>query len=144
MGKPIVVALAVLALTSARCGGAAGAPCTTKDSSFFARSGCATQCLDVRSIVCPSGERVSPHICAGEKSCAVGGCPSGQACYHIDDPFEVEAYCVPASVCPDLPGDAAALRAWETAAEQRAAEQRERYRPKGARTPTETPKGDAP
>lgn len=134
-------------LVGAGCRGSVGAPCRTQDSGSFARSGCATKCLDLWVVCCPNGERVSPSVCAGEKNCTIGRCPAGQICYHFDDPVEVQAYCIPTSLSADLRDTVEDRAAWEEAAEQRAAEARARFPLPGPITPitpTEPSKGGSP
>jgi hypothetical protein len=127
----LLLTVGLVLLATLRCGGAAGAPCRTTGSGFTLQSPCRSKCLDLWSVVCPNGERVSPEVCAGVENCSVGDCPEGQICYHFDDPIEVQAYCVPVSVCTDAQRAAGDGHAWEVQAEARARETRLRFRSGG-------------
>ncbi|MEM1230472.1 MAG: hypothetical protein AAGI15_08050 [Pseudomonadota bacterium] len=94
------------------CGDPAGAPCAFEGSGFHASDNCRHRCLEHRTIHCPDGTAiVSPKVCSGPRQCSPGSCPVGQLCYHVQDSFSAESYCIDAGFC-GLP-DAAARSAWE-------------------------------
>jgi hypothetical protein len=114
------------------CGEPAGTPCSITGSGFTASHDCATKCLSRWSVNCPDGSRVQPAVCAGEEGCKPGDCPDGQICYHFDDPFEVQSYCIPDTVCRAAT-DAAARARWEQEAMAVAAALRAEYEAKSQR-----------
>ncbi len=52
--------------------------------------------------------------------CDPGGCPDGQVCYHVADPFDKESYCLPAGICG--PMSAGELAVWEATSRAKAEE----------------------
>lgn len=113
------------------CGKPVGAPCKITGDGFHARHDCATKCLSRWSVTCPDGARIMPNVCAGQSSCEPGSCPDGQLCYHFDDPFEERSYCIPRSVCGDLPNADSGSR-WEMESAERAAATRAHFEAKRA------------
>ena len=99
-------------LCTGGCGDPVGTPCVIQGSGFQASHDCRYRCLQYRSITCPDGSAVNPHICSGQEQCTSGSCPQGQFCYHIADPFNEESYCVPADVCGNI--DQTRLSGWES------------------------------
>lgn len=116
----------LLLLLGGGCGHPAGTACQITGSGFTASHDCATKCLSRWTVNCPDGTRVTPAVCAGASGCEPGGCPSGQVCYHFDDPFDVVSYCIPDDVCGELTG-AATHQGWEQDSKQAAAALRARY-----------------
>jgi len=105
------VFILVLVVVITGCGDPVGSPCNIRGSGFTASHNCSNRCLFYQKIQCPDGSEITPEVCSGNQGCVPGGCPSGQACYHEDDPFEERSYCVPADICGELPESA--LRDWE-------------------------------
>ena len=101
------------ALLLVACGDPIGAACHFEGSGFTASDNCRHRCLQYRALVCPDGRTLKPQICSGEPLCEPGACPAGQVCYHVNDPFEKESYCLPADICGRQ--SAAGLAAWEQA-----------------------------
>ncbi len=93
------------------CGDPPGTACSMTGSGFSASDNCRHRCLQHQNIVCPDGNSISPDICSGKRQCNPGGCPDGQLCYHVNDPFEKESYCVVADICGVQTLDV--LAAWE-------------------------------
>ncbi len=93
------------------CGEPVGSPCQIVGDGFHARDACAHRCLSRWSITCPGGEAVVPGVCSGDFGCSPGSCPSGQVCYHDNDPFDDRSYCLPADVCGAQSADV--LTRWE-------------------------------
>ena len=102
-----------MCLLLAGCGDPIGTSCRFQGSGFTASDNCRHRCLEHRRIVCPDGRAIRPQICSGRRQCAPGSCPGGQVCYHVDAPFELESYCVPADICGSQP--AGVLKRWEQA-----------------------------
>lgn len=119
----------VLALLVAGCGNPVGTPCSIEGSGFTASHDCATKCLSRWTVNCPDGTTVRPGVCAGDSGCQPGECPSGQVCYHFDDPFETRSYCIPDNVCGMQPDDDVRSR-WELDSKTAAAAMRARYESK--------------
>ncbi|MEC7118946.1 MAG: hypothetical protein VXW65_03450 [Pseudomonadota bacterium] len=115
-------------LSLVACQSPVGTPCQIQGDGFSARHNCASQCLSRWRVQCPTGQIVSPQVCAGVKNCNIGSCPSGQMCYHFDDPFQTVSYCIPDTVCGNTPSLLERQR-WEAQAAQRAAMQRLPTRP---------------
>lgn len=113
-------------LLLAGCGSPVGEACRLTGSGFSMRDPCRDKCLALWDVQCPDGSIVQPAVCSGKRSCAPGDCPSGQACYSFDDPFDEVTYCVPARVCVGI-ATPEALRAWELAAQERARATREKF-----------------
>lgn len=107
------ISVGVGMLMLAACGDPIGSPCDFVGSGFTASDNCRHFCLEHRSISCPDGERINPHVCSGKRQCNPGGCPGGQVCYHVDDPFNRESYCVPDDICG--PQSPEVLGIWEKA-----------------------------
>ena len=99
------------ALLLAACGDPIGAACHFEGSGFTASDNCRHRCLQYRAVVCPDGTTLKPQICSGRPQCGPGACPAGEVCYHVNDPFEKESYCLPADICGRQ--SAAGLAAWE-------------------------------
>lgn len=127
-----------MCLLLAGCGDPVGASCRFEGSGFTASDNCRHRCLQYREIVCPDGRAIRPQICSGERQCVPGSCPDGQVCYHVDDPFELESYCVPADVCGGQ--SARALERWEQASlatsRETLAEWQAKQQRRGKLTPT--------
>lgn len=100
-------------LMLAACGDPVGSACDFVGSGFTASDNCRHFCLEHRAINCPDGAQINPHICSGKRQCDSGGCPDGQVCYHVDDPFNKESYCVPDDICG--PQSPEVLAIWEKA-----------------------------
>lgn len=98
-----LVALSV-ALTGCRLKGQVGDPCEVDGDGFTRKDPCSTMCLDWE-ITCPSGEVVTPGVCAGEVCGVDGVCPDDQACLVVDS-FVDNARCVPVEVCDPDAADA--------------------------------------
>lgn len=132
---------AALALLVTGCGNPVGTPCSIEGSGFTASHDCATKCLARWTVNCPDGATVRPGVCAGVSGCQPGECPSGQVCYHFDDPFETRSYCIPDNVCGMQPDDDVRSR-WELDSKAAAAAMRSRYeskrQPRAATAPTMT------
>ena len=126
-----MISLLATALLTACGGDPIGAPCEFKGSGFSAGDNCRYRCLDTRQIICPDGSSLRPSQCSGASGCEPGGCPDGQVCYAIDDPFNRESYCVPADLCGGL--SPAALDGWEQESFERAAATRALYEEKRRR-----------
>ncbi len=93
------------------CGDSAGEACQIAGSGFHASDPCRHKCLSRWKITCPDGQRVQPNQCTGTFDCAPGSCPSGQVCYHDNDPFEDRSFCVADRICG--PADTETLKRWE-------------------------------
>ena len=106
------IGLLMLVALTLGCGrNSAGTPCEIEGSGFHARHDCRHKCLSRWQLTCPGGEKITSDVCSGAFGCESGGCPTGQVCYHDDDPFEDRSFCVVANSCGDL--DAGALAQWE-------------------------------
>ncbi len=116
--------LATLLLNA--CGEPAGTPCAIRGSGFTAKHDCQEKCLSRQKVHCPDGTGILPKACSGEQGCMPGSCPDGQACYHIDDPFDVRSLCVMADTCGALTREQVAE--WELSSAERAAAIRAKYR----------------
>lgn len=116
--------LVLLALL-AGCGQPVGTACTIEGSGFTARHPCASKCLSRWNVRCPNGDVVQPQICAGKSDCQPGSCPTGQVCYHFEDPFDDVSYCLPKTVC-GRPLNQQEARNWERHSEERASQLRQR------------------
>lgn len=118
-----------IALLSA-CGDPVGTSCHFTGSGFTASDNCRYRCLQHREVACPDGNNIRPKVCSGPQQCMPGGCPSGQTCYHINDPFNKESYCVSDNICGDQTPNV--LLQWEKSslaiAEKTLAEYAERKR----------------
>ena len=129
--------LLVVTLLITGCGDPIGSACQIAGSGFTAKHNCRHKCLQYREIVCPDGQRIRSASCSGKPDCTPGSCASGQLCYHIQDPFERESYCVAGDICGQYP--ASALQQWERQS-QSSAEQLRRER--APRNTTATPAAD--
>jgi len=121
-----MILIAIVAVLSSGCGNPAGTPCEITGSGFTARHDCRSKCLSRWTVYCSDETKIMPKMCAGEEGCAPGNCPSGQFCYHFDDPFNEVSYCLPDNVC-GTPPDAAGIKLWERRSVERAAATRARY-----------------
>lgn len=123
----VMILLVILALLLSGCGDSAGVACEITGSGFTARHDCRSKCLSRWTVYCLDEARIMPKMCAGKEDCAPGSCPSGQFCYHFDDPFNEVSYCLPDNVCGTSP-DAAGVELWERRSLERAAAMRARYK----------------
>ncbi len=111
-----VFGLGLLAILAA-CGDPIGSPCEFVGSGFSAADNCAHRCLVHRTIHCPGGQIIQgPKICSGATQCDPGACGSGAVCYHTQDPFKKQSYCVPNDLCGELETDT--LAEWEISSQQ--------------------------
>lgn len=129
--------LMLLALL-AGCGQPVGTACTIEDSGFTARHPCASKCLSRWNVRCPNGDVVQPQVCAGKSDCQPGSCPTGQVCYHFEDPFDAVSYCLPKTVCGSLLNQQQA-RDWELRSQEVARKLRQRRKQHIAPAKTSVP-----
>lgn len=107
------------------CGDPIGTACEFRGSGFHASTNCTYRCLETRVIACPGGEQLRPPVCSGRTACQPGECPQGQICYHVQDPFEEESFCIEDTLCAGL--SAAELQRWERETQVTAAALRAEY-----------------
>ena len=133
-------ALAIALAGLASCGKPAGSPCAIEGSGFTARDPCANKCLERWTITCPGDRDVHAALCSGREECKPGTCPEGQACYSLDDPFDVVNLCVPIEACFERTPSRDELLSWESGSFERSAATRAHYGEKKRRRDGASPK----
>ena len=129
--------LVAIPLLTAGCGDPIGSACQFTGSGFQASDNCRHRCLQYRPISCPGGQQINPHICSGRRDCTPGSCGTGELCYTVEDPFNLESYCVPADVCGAL--TPSTIAEFEAASQSKAERLRAAYTEKQRRRKTAKP-----